>query len=210
LSLGAANRDPEVFAEPQGFVHRKLPPQRRLVLRKAQHILLDLWPLAVLLAQHDLAVDEIEQRLSVGGQVRLSHHDRLDQHALAKPPVLGLLSSQPIQPLAAGRAIGHVCRWLLAHEWARPVALDTARSVFHSARAQAGLPRGYTPHSLRHSFATHLLDAGTDLVLIQDLLGHRSIQTTSRYTHVSLARLQQATSPLDRLPTSAGERKAQS
>lgn len=93
---------------------------------------------------------------------------------------------------------------------ARPVALDTAGSVFHSARAQAGLPRGYTPHSLRHSFATHLLDAGTDLVLIQDLLGHRSIQTTSRYTHVSLARLQQATSPLDRLPTSAAEGKAQS
>jgi len=89
----------------------------------------------------------------------------------------------------------------------RPVALDTARSVFHSACAQAGLPRGYTPHSLRHSFATHLLDAGTDLVLIQSLLGHRSIETTSRYTHVSLTRLQQATSPLDRLPTRPGEGK---
>jgi integrase len=92
----------------------------------------------------------------------------------------------------------------------RPVALDTARSVFHNARAQADLPRGYTPHSLRHSFATHLLDAGTDLVLIQNLLGHRSIETTSRYTHVSLARLQQATSLLDRLPTSAAEGKAKS
>jgi integrase/recombinase XerD len=92
----------------------------------------------------------------------------------------------------------------------RPVALDTARSVFHSACAQAGLPRGYTPHSLRHSFATHLLDAGTDLVLIQRMLGHRSIETTSHYTHVSLTRLQQATSPLDRLPTRPAEGKAKS
>src|SRR5262245_47860827 len=87
----------------------------------------------------------------------------------------------------------------------RPVSLDTARSVFHRARTQAGLSLGYTPHSLRHSFATHLLDAGTDLVLIQSLLGHRSIATTSHYTHVSLTRLQQVTSPLDRLPTSATE-----
>ena len=90
---------------------------------------------------------------------------------------------------------------------ARPVALDTARNVFHRARAQAGLPLGYSPHSLRHSFATHLLDAGTDLVLIQNLLGHRSIHTTSRYTHVSLARIQQASSPLDRLPALAAEGK---
>ena len=91
---------------------------------------------------------------------------------------------------------------------ARPVAIDTARSVFHRARVQAGLPDGYSPHSLRHSFATHLLDAGTDLVLIQHLLGHRSIKTTSGYIHVSLTRLQQAQSPLDRLPATPGEGKA--
>jgi site-specific recombinase XerD len=90
---------------------------------------------------------------------------------------------------------------------ARPVATDTARSVFHRARVQAGLPDGYTPHSLRHSFATHLLDAGTDLVLIQQLLGHRSLETTSGYIHVSLTRLQQAQSPLDRLPATPGRGK---
>jgi site-specific recombinase XerD len=82
----------------------------------------------------------------------------------------------------------------------RPVALDTARSVFHRARVEAGLHDGYTPHSLRHSFATHLLDAGTDLILIQKMLGHCSVHTTSRYTHVSLQRIQQASSPLDHLP----------
>ncbi len=89
----------------------------------------------------------------------------------------------------------------------RPVSLDTARSVFHRARKEAQLPL-YTPHSLRHSFATHLLDAGTDLVLIQQLLGHQNIGTTSRYTHVCLTSIQQAQSPLDRLPVIDAERKA--
>jgi len=87
----------------------------------------------------------------------------------------------------------------------RPIGRETARAVFHRACEQAGLPPRYTPHCLRHSFATHLLDAGTDLILIQQLLGHRSLATTSRYTHVSLQRIQQASSPLDRLPPPPAE-----
>ena len=55
--------------------------------------------------------------------------------------------------------------------------------------------------TFRHCFATHLLDAGVDLVVLQALLGHRSIRTTSRYTHISVQRIQKVVSPLDLLPT---------
>ena len=62
-------------------------------------------------------------------------------------------------------------------------------SIIKKYVRECGLMNDITPHSLRHTFATHLLDGGADLRSVQELLGHVSLSTTQKYTHVSLDRL---------------------
>jgi site-specific recombinase XerD len=81
----------------------------------------------------------------------------------------------------------------------QPLTTGSVRKVCSRARQAAGLDKHVTVHTLRHSFATHLLESGTDLRTIQVLLGHHSFNTTARYVHVATASLPSTKSPFDRL-----------
>jgi len=117
---------------------------------------------------------------------------RKDRYVMLPPKLLGMLRdywrrthpgewlfpgdppSQPISPLT----IGHICR---------------------QVRLRCGIGKPVTPHSLRHAFAVHLLEAGTDLRTIQLLLGHRNLSTTARYLMIATSKVCATTSPLESL-----------
>ncbi|MDQ0170505.1 tyrosine-type recombinase/integrase [Paenibacillus tundrae] len=91
-------------------------------------------------------------------------------------------------------------RWLFPGQSSdRHLTERSVQKVFEEARQHAGIMKKVSIHVLRHSFATHLLENGTDLCYIQELLGHTSARTTQRYTHVSTKNIQRIQSPLDRL-----------
>ena len=82
----------------------------------------------------------------------------------------------------------------------RPLTTDAVQKACRKARLSAGIAKPVTPHSLRHAFAVHLLESGTDIRTIQLLLGHRSLATTARYLRISTSKVCSTTSPLDLLP----------
>lgn len=81
-----------------------------------------------------------------------------------------------------------------------PIGRGAVEQACHRARRRAGLTKPLTPHVLRHCFAVHLLEAGTDVRTIQLLLGHRSLDTTARYLRIATTKVCATTSPLDLLP----------
>jgi integrase/recombinase XerD len=89
--------------------------------------------------------------------------------------------------------------WLFEGQTGGQYTVESIRNVFRASKEKAGVKAPATPHTLRHSFATHLLEQGTDLRYIQVLLGHRSSKTTEIYTHITTHALDKIVSPLDNL-----------
>lgn len=115
-----------------------------------------------------------------------------DRYTILSPVLVSMLrhywwAARPISYLFPGRSLS------------RPMSASTVQRACKDAQQRAGIEKSVTPHTLRHSFATHLLEAGTDLRILQALLGHSSIRTTSLYTHVSNKLIRSTTSPLDQL-----------
>jgi integrase/recombinase XerD len=84
----------------------------------------------------------------------------------------------------------------------QPISIDSVQRVCKKAAIASGLKKNVTLRALRHSFATHLLESGTDIRTIQRLLGHNSLSTTAIYTHVSAKTIRSTRSPLDLLQSS--------
>ncbi len=98
----------------------------------------------------------------------------------------------------------HVFENDLTHE---AISIRTIQQIFQDAKKKAGLLKKAGIHSLRHSYATHLHEQGVDIKYLKDLLGHTSIKTTERYTHVSKKDISKITSPLDKLKLKRDENK---
>jgi integrase/recombinase XerD len=89
--------------------------------------------------------------------------------------------------------------WLFEGQSGGQYSTRSVQEVIQQAKQKAGIKKKGSIHALRHSFATHLFEGGTDIVSIQELLGHTSIRTTMIYTHVSKKHLAKIQSPLDKL-----------
>ena len=126
---------------------------------------------------------------------------RKDRHVMLPPEVLTLLRQWwKVRPTRYDAGVALAERWLFpGRKPGRPMTTRQLSRLFHETAAAAGIRKPVSLHSLRHSFATHLLERGTDIRLIQALLGHDKLDTTARYTRVATGMIAGIESPLDQL-----------
>jgi integrase/recombinase XerD len=130
------------------------------------------------------------------GEIRVLGKGRKERIGLLGRPARAALAGyledgRPVLVDRGGGADAGPTEIFLNHRGA-PLGVRGLRYRLDLLRRRAGLPVGVSPHTLRHSFATHLLEGGADLRVVQELLGHESLATTQIYTHVSPARLRAA------------------
>jgi site-specific recombinase XerD len=117
-----------------------------------------------------------------------------DRYVMLSPKLLETLCNY-------WRAVRPQGGWLFEGERSgQPLNRSSVEQACHKARRLSGMRKPISPHSMRHAFAVHLLESGTDVRTIQLLLGHRSLATTARYLRIATSKVCSATSPLDLLP----------
>lgn len=130
---------------------------------------------------------------------------RKDRNVMLPDEMLGLLRQWwKARPSRYDAGIPLQERWLFPSRKsaARPITTRHLNRLFHEAANAAGIRKAVTLHTLRHSFATHLLEEQTNIRTIQALLGHSKLDTTARYAHVATGMISAVASPLDRLSRS--------
>ena len=126
---------------------------------------------------------------------------RKDRHVMLSPDVLALLRQWwKVRPTRFDEGVAPGERLMFpGRKPGKPMTTRQLGRLFQETVEAAGIKKRVTVHTLRHSFATHLLEQGTDVRLIQALLGHDKLDSTARYTRVATGRIAAIESPLDRL-----------
>jgi integrase/recombinase XerD len=123
---------------------------------------------------------------------------RKDRHAMLSPQLLELLRDWWVEGRRRGVLLPR--GWLFpGRNPIEPLSTRQINRAIHAAAEAAGIKKRVSMHTLRHSFATHLLEQDTDIRVIQVLLGHAKLETTALYTRVAATTIRSVTSPLDRL-----------
>lgn len=128
-----------------------------------------------------------------GGYMRVRGKGRRERLAMLGPPAVASLRSYLPERsrLTQERRTGSEVALFINHKTARRLTARSIRRILKGYLVRAGLSPEYSPHSLRHSFATHILNRGANLREVQELLGHKRIATTQIYTHLDIKKLQE-------------------